>query len=393
MAAGRRRRARHTFGGPATGVRTQRRDPPVITLVPLTGFLGSGKTTTLISAAIAMQRTGRRVAVITNDQGADLVDTHLARSGLDDVAEVTGGCFCCRFDELAKLIIGLVEAGRADTVIAEAAGSCTDLQATVVRPLRRYYGDLVTVAPLTTVVDPLRLAAFAREADRGPESDLGYLFGRQLAEADILALNKTDLLGPERTAKLEARLAADYPDAVVVPCSASASVGIDELVRAWLRGGMAAERDIEVDYARYAGAESQLAWMNQAVHITAVGEVYDPATWGRAVLRHLSLWCAEAGFLVGHAKVTVRTSAGLAKLSVTEAGATPRVDRTAARRVKLGSAVVNARVACPPGALDAAVCAALAAADAASGTVSTSRQPVSFRPDYPRPLHRLAAAR
>ena len=365
----------------------------MITLVPLTGFLGSGKTTTLISAAIAMQRTGRRVAVITNDLGVDLVDTHLARSGLDDVAEVTGGCFCCRFEDLATRVVELVESGRADTVIAEAAGSCTDLQATVVRPLRRYYGDRVAVAPLTTVVDPLRLEAFTREADRGPESDLGYLFGRQLAEADVLALNKTDLIGAERTAKLEARLAADYPDALVVPFCATSGAGIDDLVRAWRNGAATAERDIDVDYARYAGASAQLAWMNQALHITAVGEVFDAATWGRAVLRHLSQWCAEAGFLVGHAKVTVRTSAGLAKLSVTEAGAPPRVDRTAARRIKLGSAVVNARVACPPSALDAAVCAALAAADAASGTVTNSTQPVSFRPEYPRPRHRLAAAR
>ena len=48
----------------------------MITLVPLSGFLGSGKTTTLISAAIAMQRTGRRVAVVTNDVGSSgLVDS------------------------------------------------------------------------------------------------------------------------------------------------------------------------------------------------------------------------------------------------------------------------------------------------------------------------------
>jgi hypothetical protein len=111
------------------------------------------------------------------------------------------------------------------------------------------------------------------------------------------------------------------------------------------------------------------------------------------VLRHLSQWCAETGFLIGHAKVTVRTSAGLAKLSVTEAGTPPRADRTAARPIKLGSAVVNARVSCPPAALDAAVCAALAAADEASGTRSSAARPVSFRPESPRPLYRLAAAR
>jgi Ni2+-binding GTPase involved in maturation of urease and hydrogenase len=365
----------------------------VITLVPLTGFLGAGKTTMLISAANALQRTGRRVAVITNDQGADLVDTHLARSGLDEVAEVTGGCFCSRFEDLAARVVELVEAGRADTVIAEAAGSCTDLQATVVRPLRRYYGDRVTVAPLTAVVDPLRLAVFAHEADLGIDSDLGYVFGRQLAEADVLALNKTDLIGAERAAKLEARLAAEYPHAIVVPCCAPTGAGIDDLVRAWRRGPDLVERDVEIDYARYAGAGAQLAWLNQAVHVMAVGDLFDASAWGRAVLRYLSQRCANARYQVGHMKVTVRTSAGLAKLSVTEAGAPPRADRSAARRIKLATAVVNARVACPLAELDTAVCEALTAADAAIGTVTSSNLPASFRPQYPRPLHRLAAAR
>jgi Ni2+-binding GTPase involved in maturation of urease and hydrogenase len=364
----------------------------VITLVPLTGFLGSGKTTTLISAAIAMQRTGRRVAVVTNDHGTDLVDTHLARSGLDEVAEVTRGCFCRRFEDLAALAVGLADSGRADTVLAEATGSCTDLQAAVVRPLRRRHGDRITVAPLTTIVDPLRLAAYLRSADRGePESDLAYLYGRQLAEADVLALNKIDLIGPEQTARLEARLAVDYPTAVVVPFSATTGAGIDALLRAWRQGPVAVERDVEVDYTRYLDAEAQLAWLNQPVQLNATGDVFDALAWGRAVLRHLSDWSAAAGLQLGHAKVTVRTSAGLAKLSVTEAGAPPRIDRTAARPVTLGSATVNARVVCPPAVLDHAVSAALAAADALSGTRSTAAPPVSFQPGHPRPRQRVAA--
>jgi len=365
----------------------------VITLVPLTGFLGSGKTTLLITAAIAMQRTGRRVAVITNDQGAQLVDTDLARSGLDEVAEVAGGCFCSRFEDLAALVLDLEASGRVDTVIAEAAGSCTDMQAGVVRPLRRYHGDRVTVAPLTAVVDPLRLDLFSRMSARAPESELAYLHDRQLAEADVLALNKVDLLGPERAAKFEARLAADHPHAAVVPCSAASGLGVDELLRAWKRGPAAPERDTDVDYTRYAAAESALSWMNQSFEVCAVHEHFDAPAWGRAVLDHLSDWSAASGYLVGHAKVAVRTPAGLAKLSVTAAGERPRSDRAAARPVRRGAATVNVRVACSPAALDAAVSAALDAADAATGARSSAQLPVSFRPQYPRPLYRLAAAR
>jgi G3E family GTPase len=374
----------------------------VITLVPLSGFLGSGKTTTLISAAIAMQRTGRRVAVVTNDPGAGLVDTNLARGGLDEVAELAGGCLCRRLPELAALLADADAAGKADVVLVEASGSCADLRNTVVRPLRERYRDRVTVAPLTAVVDPLRLAAFTRAAERcEPEPDLGYLFGRQLVEAELLAINKTDLIGDERTAKLEARLAADYPKARVLPYSATAGVGLEELVRAWTRPPAApgqradsrvARGEPKLDFTRYADAESQVAWLNESFRITAAGSAFDALAWGRTVLRHLSDWSAATGFFVGHIKLAVRTPAGLAKLSVTDTGAPPQADRAAARPVDYGYATINARVVCPPSTLDDAVRAAIAAADKMHRANSHGARPSSFRSAHRRyQPQRLAA--
>jgi len=361
----------------------------VITLVPLSGFLGSGKTTTLITAAIAMQRTGRRVAVVTNDAGSSgLVDTDLTRAGLDEVVEVAGGCFCHRHDELAAQVGGLAESGRFDTVLVEASGTCANPRPGLA-PLRRRLGGQVAIAPLTAVVDPLRLAAFAHVADRcGREYELAYLFGRQLAAADLLAINKTDVIGAERTAKLEARLAAEYPHATVVPYSAVTGAGLDELVRAWIRGATAHGRDFqfELDFPRYVQAESKLAWLNQAFGIEAAGDAFDALVWGRAVLQYLSDWSATAGYFVGHAKVAVRTPAGLAKLSVTESGAPPRADRAAARPVERGTASVNARIACPPSALDDAVSAAVAAADAVSRARSDASSPASFRYTHALPV-------
>ena len=111
------------------------------------------------------------------------------------------------------------------------------------------------------------------------------------------------------------------------------------------------------------------------------------------MLRHLSEWSATAGYFVGHAKLAVRTPAGLAKLSVTESGAPPRADRTAARPVERGSATVNARVACPPSALEDAVRTAIAAADAFSGARSDTPSVASFQSTHPLPaqLPRTAA--
>jgi G3E family GTPase len=376
----------------------------VITLVPLSGFLGSGKTTTLISAAIAMQRTGRRVAVVTNDPGAGLVDTTLARGGLDEVAELAGGCLCRRLPDLAALLAEAAEAGKTDVVLVEASGSCADLRNTVVRPLRDRYRDRVNVAPLTAVVDPLRLAAFTRAAERcEPEPDLGYLFGRQLVEAELLAINKTDLIGEERTAKLEARLAADYPKAAVLPYSATTGAGLEALVRTWTRpdgpeteGQPAEVRSVrgepKLDYTRYADAESQVAWLNEAFRVTAAGPDFDALAWSKTVLRHLSDWSVAAGYYVGHIKLAVRTPAGLAKLSVTDTGAPPQADRAPARPVEYGYVTINARVVCPPSTLDDAVRAAISTADKAHRATSHGARPSSFRSAHRRHQpQRLAA--
>ncbi|WP_181764470.1 GTP-binding protein [Streptomyces albidus (ex Kaewkla and Franco 2022)] len=366
----------------------------MITFIPLTGFLGAGKTTTMTTAALALQEKGHRVAVITNDQGVELVDTHLVRSKLDSVAEVTGGCFCCKFEDLVEAVVALTESDGVDTVIAEAVGSCTDLQATVVRPLRRYYGENMVVAPLTTVVDPLRHRAFDRAAQRGePESDLSYLFRQQLTEADVIAVNKLDTITADQAEELLLGLRKQYGDAGVVGYSATTGEGVGTLLDAWEAPAGNHAVDLDVDYDRYAAAEAQLAWMNQELELTAAGEEFDVTAWARTVLEHLSGWAAENGAVIGHAKLSVHTGDGeFAKLSLVEAGAPPTEDRALAVAAADARAVINARVACEPQALDRAVADAVSTADQATGTRSSATSPVSFKPGYPRPVHRLAPA-
>jgi Ni2+-binding GTPase involved in maturation of urease and hydrogenase len=365
----------------------------VITFIALSGFLGAGKTTTLVAAARLLEEQGRQVAVVTNDQGTELVDTWLVRSSLDSVAEVTGGCFCCRFDDLMTVVNELLASGTADTVIAEAVGSCTDLQATVIRPLRKYHGDQFSVAPLTTIVDPGRLRAFARAAARGePESDLSYLFGRQLDEADVIALNKTDLLSEVDLAAVVTALGEQCPAATIVPYSARTGAGLADLARAW-EDDAARHDDLVIDYDRYAAAEAGLAWLNQRFDLQATaGAGFSPAAWARAALSKLAELVGDpAG--IGHAKLIVEAGGGLTKMSLTGTAAEPSVDAAVEAAAQAGTAIVNARVKCEPGLLDQALLGAVAYADGIAGVTSAAAAgAVSFKPGYPAPAHRLTAA-
>jgi G3E family GTPase len=359
-------------------------------LVLLGGFLGAGKTTTMLAAARLLESRGRRVAVITNDQGDRLVDTGAAVGAAAAVDEVAGGCFCCRFEDFAGAIERVVEGGGVDTVIAEAVGSCADLQATVVRPLRRLYAGGVAVAPLTVLVEPARLDALADDT----ESDLAYLAARQLEEADVIGLNKADTRSPA-TVRLMARLLADaYPAAEVVPYSARDGTGLADLVATWARPSPPA-RDLEIDYDRYARAEAELGWLNTDIEIESAASHppdrvaeprFEPAAWAASMLAHVSEETERRGYLVGHVKLAIGGLTG----SVVAAGERPYV-RGARSTVERETALVNARVACAPAELDALVAAAAARADHAAGTRSRLAGVTAFSPAYPRPVHRVEA--
>src|SRR5262245_18891868 len=141
------------------------------------GFLGAGKTTALLKLAAHLTEQGRRVGLITNDQSQGLVDTALANAHGVPVEEITGGCFCCRFDSLTTAAERLTEAARPDVFLAEPVGSCTDLRAAVQYPLRRLYGAHYRVAPLSVLVDPIRaLRVLGVEQGKAFSSKVRYVY-------------------------------------------------------------------------------------------------------------------------------------------------------------------------------------------------------------------------
>lgn len=363
----------------------------MIQFIVLGGFLGAGKTTTMMAAARQMRLTGRRAVVITNDQGVDLVDTAVAATEMSGVGEVTGGCFCCRFDDLVSVVTQLVEREHADVVIAESVGSCTDVTATVIRPLMSLYGAKFAVAPLTTIVDPRQYLLLLPELDQGESGhDLAYLYRKQLEDAAIIAVNKVDLLEDEEIAGVTSSLAVRFPAAEVVTYSA-AREHLQPLLAAWAGEHDAADSDLDVDYRRYGRAEARLAWLNQTYAIESTGELFAPAAWVQSALESMARSCGAAGFTVGHIKITIEDAASntLTKASLLSGDNPPSVDLDGAASVRTGRVVVNGRVECEPEQLEELASFAVRVADSAHGARSAAAGQRSFKPGQPRPTYRM----
>jgi len=289
-----------------TGVREQR---PWIVLVG--GFLGSGKTSLILAAARVLEQRGLRCAVILNDQGDELVDTHLADAQGLIAREVTGGCFCCRLSDLVEVIEEL-RPRLPDVIFAEPVGSCTDISATVIGPLREQF-DRYRLAPFTVLVDRARAdELLSAKAD----SDMAFLFQKQMQEADLVCMSKADL----------------YPDAGAIAgvearwVSAKTGQGVeawlDEILHGSLEAGL---KTLEIDYARYARAEAALAWLNLSFTIEPV----DPASPAMTIgpfLERVDAALTTAEIPIVHLKIFSSSASGWLKAAVCGNGEEPTVE-------------------------------------------------------------------
>ncbi len=327
------------------------------------GFLGAGKTSLILAASRVLAGQGIRAAAILNDQGDELVDTRLAGEHHLAADQVTGGCFCCSFSDLLEAAARL-EAHDPDVIFAEAVGSCTDLAATVLRPMMRDCSGQFQAAPLTVLVDP------ATAAD-SLDPDLEFLFRNQIAEADILCSTKADLGLPA------------VPGARQL--SARTGEGVAEWLDEVLSGGLlAGARVLDIDYARYAQAEAALAWMNCRATVRLRGALSAPMLVGPLVER-IDQALTAAAIRIVHLKLIDETPQGYLKAALGGNGREPDAEGALdASPAGVHELLLNLRAAGDPGVLRELVERALA--DLA-GTVEW-RSMQCFRPDAPRPERR-----
>lgn len=354
------------------------------------GFLGAGKTTAILQLAQKLHREGTRVGLITNDQSFGLVDTALLEAQGLPVEEITGGCFCCRFQSLMDAAGKLTESAAPDVFIAEPVGSCTDLRAAVSYPLRRIYGDDYEIAPLSVLVDPVRaMRILGLDTGKVFSEKVLYVYDKQLEEADIIVINKTDLLDANQLELLRAALAAKYPQAQVEAISARKGDGVDAWHRHILDGEMDLREAPAVDYEIYAEGEALLGWLNAAAQIEAA-EPFDGNMLLRQMANGIQARLAAGGGEIAHLKMTLSPDEGndLGVLNLVRGDGRAESVHQLQDDLTAGELLVNLRAEADPELLRGAVLQALAGLGPAIGVKIDHTE--CFRPAKPTPTHRLA---
>ena len=178
-----------------------------IEILIVSGFLGSGKTTLVRNLLDHAIQGGIRAAVISNEFGELGIDRALLGKNAEEYVELEGGCVCCQLsDELVETLEMLRQRVQPERIVIETSGIALpyDTQLHLWRPpVSEWVGDDLAVVVVN-----------AEQLHEG--RDLEGTFEDQISSADLLILNKIDLVPPTAHPALEARLALAAPDTPIL---------------------------------------------------------------------------------------------------------------------------------------------------------------------------------
>jgi len=191
-------------------------------LIVMAGFLGSGKTTMILSTISRMiENTGKKVVVIVNDFGKIGIDGKVMEKYGLKVQELASGCICCTLGpDFISTLKTVATSFSPDLVVVEPTG-IADPQA-ILNSLEYYNGPTVSKTKVAVIVDSVRFSIIARALERPLKA--------QVKAADVVILNKIDAISETELAKIEKAIREMGADGSIVHASATEGTNLDRVV-------------------------------------------------------------------------------------------------------------------------------------------------------------------
>ncbi|MDB6053514.1 MAG: uncharacterized protein JWN25_1037, partial [Verrucomicrobiales bacterium] len=241
---------------------------------------------------------------------------------------------------------------RPDIFIAEPVGSCTDLVATVSYPLRRIYGDRFVISPLSVVLDPVRaMSILGLDQGKTFSAKVVYIYLKQLEEADILVINKSDVISEEQRRLLGDELIRRFPRAKIFVVSSRTGDGLEAWFTYLLTKTQSHSETMEVDYQVYAEGEALLGWLNCTVEVKSLAGSGDGNELLQGLGTALHAELAKHEVEVAHLKMTLAAEEALtdtAVVNLVRNNFQPEISQRLEDPISCGEIIVNLRAEADP---------------------------------------------
>ncbi len=349
----------------------------------ISGFLGSGKTTAIQRACDVLSQKKIKCGVISNDQGLKLVDADFFRSLNIPNRKVVNGCFCCNYNDLDSSIQSLIETNQPDVIFAESVGSCTDIVATVMKPLLRYRADAtVTVSVFADVQLCQMLLTGANDLF---DKHVNYIYYKQLEEAGIIVINKIDLVSEAQLTEIKKLMSEKYPGKILLYQNSLHAKNTEQ----WLEvletdHSSALLASLEIDYDIYGEGEAMMAWFDEELGIYCVTQDAIPATIG--LMENIYKKIIAQGYSIGHLKFLLDDKIKISYTALSGPGLPGDIYN---EKKFSASLLINARVQVEPQTLSQLVALAIKETEIRHGCKIIVESVASFKPGYPKPTHRI----
>lgn len=348
----------------------------------VSGFLGSGKTTAIQTACKLLMTEGLKVGVITNDQGIKLVDTGYFASNEIPNRQVINGCFCCNYNSLNENIQSLIQTNNPDIIFAESVGSCTDIVATVMKPLLQFKKNIAVT--VSTFADAKLLHMLFVENRQLFNDEIKYIYTKQLEEAEIIVASKIDLITTDTRDAIENFLQKNYTDKQIIFINGTDN----DSIKQWLNIIQKPEQQnnpssLNIDYDIYGAGEAKLAWLDAEL------KIYSSANNAQQIAIELTQNIYQniqhANLSVGHLKFLIDDNIKISYTSSAEECINIKTDNTSSAFI-----LINARIQTMPTLLNTLVHKAIQQTESENSCSIVQESFTSFQPGYPKPKHRIA---